>query len=113
MKTKKTTHTPEPKTLDIKMTWTGTLQYLVALIQDGTLKGREVALKELRSMATVADAYDDLRKQRDDLLEAAKIGLAALMVGQEEGRTPVFSNAYDKEAYERLASAVRKAQGES
>ena len=46
-----------------------------------------------------------------DLFEAAKIGLAALMVGQEQGRTPVFSNAYDQDAYEKLKSAIGNDQG--
>ena len=43
-------------TIDIKMTWLGTLNALLALYTDGD---RQYAITELRRMATCADAYAD------------------------------------------------------
>lgn len=42
-------------TINLRMTWVGMLPSLIALMQDGSAKGRKVAMLELTRMARLAD----------------------------------------------------------
>lgn len=46
------------KTIDIRLTWKGILPMLIAAYVDGSDKGRQIALEELRRMAEAADLYN-------------------------------------------------------
>ncbi len=43
------------KTIKIELTWEGTLNALLLLVESGNAEGREYALGELRRMAKIAD----------------------------------------------------------
>ena len=47
----------EPKTISIKMTWTGSLAMLLAIFESGDAEGRAFARGELRRMAELLDEY--------------------------------------------------------
>jgi len=46
------------RTVDITPTWTGVLPVLLAALQDGTPKGKAMAIDELRNMALAADEWN-------------------------------------------------------
>lgn len=47
----------QPKFFDLTPTWSATIPVLVAALQNGTKKGKEMAMDELKRMARYADLY--------------------------------------------------------
>lgn len=45
-------------TIDMTPTWSGLVDSLIAVLEDGTEKGKIIARTEFRRMATAADAYN-------------------------------------------------------
>lgn len=50
------------ETIDITPTWSGIVNALIIVIQDGDSKGRQIAIEELRRMAEIADKYVESQK---------------------------------------------------
>lgn len=51
------------ETLSIEMKWKQTARYILAALEDGTPKGKDLARAELMKMADVADFAVDLQKE--------------------------------------------------
>lgn len=56
---------PKVETIDLTPTWEAILPVLLAVITDGTPKGRTEAEAELRRMARIADAYVAASKEAE------------------------------------------------
>ena len=50
------------ETIDLTPTWSGILPGLLAVIENGTGEGRQMARVELARMAQAADKYNELAK---------------------------------------------------
>lgn len=57
------TDTQQNETLTVEMKWKQAARYILAGLEDGTEKGRELARSELMRMADVADLAVDLQKE--------------------------------------------------
>jgi len=53
------------KTIDVTPTWEQILPVLLMTIENGTGRGRKVAIEELTRMAQIADAYVAQSKERE------------------------------------------------
>lgn len=60
-------------TIDITPTWEAILPSLIAVIQDGNGDGKRLAIEELRRMATIADKYVELTKEKEEENKATKL----------------------------------------
>lgn len=60
--------------IDCTPTWAGILSWYIAVLEDGkTAEGREIAKAELLRMAKLADAYVEINKENDRLIQALNI----------------------------------------
>src|SRR4051812_20884303 len=62
-------------TIDCTPTWSGILNTLLVLIDDGDREGRNKAIQELRNMAKVADMYVEVTKNPPRVLVQIEDGL--------------------------------------
>lgn len=53
-----------PKTIDLTPTWSAILPAFLAVLENGTEKGKEAAREELKRMAQAADQFNELVKER-------------------------------------------------
>jgi hypothetical protein len=58
------------KMIDCAPTWSGVVPVILAGIENGTAKGREIAVGELQRMAKLADAYVASQKAAEVANEA-------------------------------------------
>jgi hypothetical protein len=59
--------------IDCTPTWVGILPYYLTVLQDGNEKGKEIARKELKRMAEIADLYVAMQKAEADGNKAARL----------------------------------------
>jgi tryptophanase len=53
------------RTIDVTPTWESILPILLMTIENGTSRGRKVAIEELTRMAQIADKYVALSKEEE------------------------------------------------
>ena len=84
------------KTIDLTPTWAGVLRLFLEGYENGTPKGRAIALEELGRMAALADLYVREQKEREAAQPQGQPAVSYAMPQTRVERAREFINEYDE-----------------